>query len=65
MADLDRNLFLSFSSKGLDAGQRSEGVGLVAREEFTDKAKAMKLIGLCKSAESDGPEILSSQSEKT
>ncbi len=41
-------LFFLFSSEGHSAGQRSEGVGLVAREESTSEAKPLVLIGLCK-----------------
>lgn len=48
MAEFRQQPFFLLSSKGHDRGQRSEGLGLVAKEESTNKAKPPVLIGLCK-----------------
>ncbi|KAI9539311.1 hypothetical protein NQZ68_005390 [Dissostichus eleginoides] len=46
MLNLDRNHLFVFSTKGHSLGQRSEGVGLVAKEESTNRANPLVLIGL-------------------
>lgn len=48
MLNLDRNHLFFFSTKGHSLGQRSEGVGLVAKEESTNRANPLVLIGVCK-----------------